>query len=285
MQLDELIIDPEFRNLVPPLSSAEYDLLEENIVAENRVIDPIIVWGNIIVDGHNRYSILQKHPEIPFEVFQKDFSDRDDAIVWICKNQIGRRNVDEVNWAILLGCAMEAQKRIDKSYVNYVNRDERGYFLPSESSQRTSDKIAEEYGTTRSAVERANRFVRGLQEIEQAIPGTTERIKRGELEVTKKDVMALTAMDNDEDKADAIRTIVAGKRIEPITRSHEIAEPYNVTDFRSELHRKAETLDKSLELTCCMVHPEMLETEEGRDALNDALLEITEVVKKYMAYC
>ena len=285
MQLDELIIDPEFRNLVPPLSSAEYDLLEENIVAENRVIDPIIVWGNIIVDGHNRYSILQKHPEIPFEVFQKDFSDRDDAIVWICKNQIGRRNVDEVNWAILLGCAMEAQKRIDKSYVNYVNRDERGYFLPSESSQRTSDKIAEEYGTTRSAVERANRFVRGLQEIEQAIPGTTERIKRGELEVTKKDVMALTAMDNDEDKADAIRTIVAGKRIEPITRSPEIAEPYNVADFRSELHRKAETLDKSLELTCCMVHPEMLETEEGRDALNDALLEITEVVKKYMAYC
>ena len=58
-RLPELVIDPEFESYVPPLTQEEFDLLEENILCMHRVMEPIIVWeGNIIVDGHNRLTLV-----------------------------------------------------------------------------------------------------------------------------------------------------------------------------------------------------------------------------------
>ena len=61
-----LKIDPEFQNQIPPLTDDEYKQLEENILKEGKLLSPLIVWNNTLVDGHNRYAILQKHPEIYF---------------------------------------------------------------------------------------------------------------------------------------------------------------------------------------------------------------------------
>ena len=69
----DLRIDPEFAEKIPPLSPEELEQLEANILAEGVVINPLIVWNGVIVDGHNRYRILQKHPEIAFQVYEKEF--------------------------------------------------------------------------------------------------------------------------------------------------------------------------------------------------------------------
>ena len=87
----DLIIDPEFRDLIPPLNEEELKLLEASIVADG-CESPLIVWNGVIVDGHNRYAICQKH-EIPFAIQEKDFSSRDDAMLWMLRNQLGRRNL------------------------------------------------------------------------------------------------------------------------------------------------------------------------------------------------
>ena len=63
-----LKIDPEFQNQIPPLTDDEYKQLEENILKEGKLLSPLIVWNNTLVDGHNRYAILQKHPEICYTV-------------------------------------------------------------------------------------------------------------------------------------------------------------------------------------------------------------------------
>lgn len=51
------------------------------------------MWGNTLIDGHNRYSICQKHG-IPFETMQKDFASRDDVMLWMIDTQFSRRNLD-----------------------------------------------------------------------------------------------------------------------------------------------------------------------------------------------
>ena len=51
------------------------------------------MWGNTLIDGHNRYSICQKHG-IPFETMQKDFASRDDVLLWMIDTQFSRRNLD-----------------------------------------------------------------------------------------------------------------------------------------------------------------------------------------------
>ena len=94
MDLNDLKIDPEFEEKIPPLTEDEFLLLEQNIVADGEVLDPLIIWNNTILDGHNRYRILKKHPEIPFKIFPKEFPDKYAAIAWICRNQqIGRAHV------------------------------------------------------------------------------------------------------------------------------------------------------------------------------------------------
>lgn len=90
--LHTLTIDPEFRDLIPPLTTEEFEMLEESIIA-NGCESPLIIWNGIIVDGHNRYAICHKHG-IPFMVQDKQFSEREAVIIWMLQNQLGRRNLN-----------------------------------------------------------------------------------------------------------------------------------------------------------------------------------------------
>ena len=49
-------IDDEFKNLIPLLTNEEFNQLEENILKEG-CREPIVLWNDTIVDGHNRYEI------------------------------------------------------------------------------------------------------------------------------------------------------------------------------------------------------------------------------------
>lgn len=53
MKLSQLKIDPEFQSKIPPLQ------FEQNIIAEGRLLNPIITWNGYILDGHTRYRILK----------------------------------------------------------------------------------------------------------------------------------------------------------------------------------------------------------------------------------
>lgn len=53
MKLTALKVDPEFQGKIPPLTFEELEQLEKNIVNDGKVINPIIVWNGLIVDGHN----------------------------------------------------------------------------------------------------------------------------------------------------------------------------------------------------------------------------------------
>lgn len=90
----QLNIDAEFQNLIPPLSDEEFRQLEENIKSEG-CRDALVIWQGIIVDGHNRYKICQEN-NLPFKTEEKEFISRDEVIEWILKNQLGRRNLNDL---------------------------------------------------------------------------------------------------------------------------------------------------------------------------------------------
>ena len=90
-------IDPEFKSLIPPLSPDEFQMLEENC-KNYRIRDALVVGvfpgsdGTVLIDGHNRYEIAKKN-NLAYEVKRIDFESREDAIDWIIRNQLGRRNI------------------------------------------------------------------------------------------------------------------------------------------------------------------------------------------------
>ena len=87
----ELIIDREYKELIPPLTPEERAGLETSLIAEG-CRDALVVWNGVIIDGHNRYEICKEHG-IEFKTIEKSFSDKDAAKVWIIENQFSRRNL------------------------------------------------------------------------------------------------------------------------------------------------------------------------------------------------
>ena len=116
----ELRIDPEFEGKIPPLTAEEFRQLEENILADGIVINPLIIWNGVIVDGHNRFHIIERHPEIQYTTHEKQFDDRYAVIAWICKNQLGRRNLTPEQKKYLLGKMHESRKKSQGSNNQYV---------------------------------------------------------------------------------------------------------------------------------------------------------------------
>lgn len=86
-------IDPEFKKLLFPLTDEEYIELEESLVKFG-CRKPLDVWEGILVDGHNRYEICNKL-RIPFKTQEIKLKDRDEAKLWIIRNQFARRNLNK----------------------------------------------------------------------------------------------------------------------------------------------------------------------------------------------
>ena len=114
----QLKIDREFESKIPPLTAEEFRQLEENIVTDGVVINPIITWNGIIVDGHNRFHILERHPEIKYTTHDKQFDDRFAVIAWICRNQLGRRNLTPEQKKYLIGKQYEAENNAKARTIN-----------------------------------------------------------------------------------------------------------------------------------------------------------------------
>ena len=98
-----MTIDPEFKALIPPLSQEEFEQLEANCLRDG-IRDNLIVWDNsgdfVLIDGHNRYEIAQKH-NLPYNHRRMEFPNREAVIEWIILNQFGRRNLSAYDRSIL----------------------------------------------------------------------------------------------------------------------------------------------------------------------------------------
>lgn len=121
-QLRAIAIDPEFEKVCPPLTEDEANRLEDNILADGEVTSPLIVWNGVLLDGHNRRRIILRHPELPFSIKEMSFANRYDAVAWICKNQLGRRNIAEQMRAYLIGMQYNAEKQSHGSVDRFQER-------------------------------------------------------------------------------------------------------------------------------------------------------------------
>ena len=192
-----LRIDPEFESRIPPLTDDEFQQLEENILADGVIISPIIVWDGVIIDGHNRFRIVEKHPHIEFTTCERNFNDRHEAIAWICKNQLGRRNLTFQQKKYLIGKQYESEKATHGGSRNVLH-DENGRFTTSSqvgnlrTDTKTCERIANENGISKNSVLRAEAFSKAVDIADEIDPGIRSDILAGKLKPTQKEVQALT---------------------------------------------------------------------------------------------
>ena len=197
-----LKIDPEFQSQIPPLTDDEFKQLEENILKEGKLISPLIIWGNTLVDGHNRYAILQKHPEIYFSTMPLRFENREEAVAWICRNQLGRRNFTPEQKKFLIGkqYSVEHRKPGGNGNNQYTTATQEAVqeelcqidtIPPTATDTSVRKQIATRNNVSESYVVRSEKFMRGVEIMEQMMPGTKEKILSGQFKVRDADMHRL----------------------------------------------------------------------------------------------
>lgn len=237
MEVVELKIDKEFREKIPPLTEAEFEQLRENILSDGEVYEPIVTWNGTIVDGHNRWRIIQEHPEIPFKVKEMDFADKWAAFEWMYKKQLGRRNLTEEQKSYMVGKMNEARK---KSIGNTTSeRGADGRFQSGqnvhngqqrENKDGTSAEIGKEFGMSGRTVRRNEKFAKGVDALRGQSNEAAEMVLMGKSNATKDEIAEL-ADKTEQEIAEAAKNIVDGK---PVIRKPKPMSP-QMKDFTKKL--------------------------------------------------
>ena len=251
--MDRLIIDPEFRDKIPPLTEDEFSLLEENILSDGAVFSPLIVWDGTILDGHNRYEIIQKHPELTYAVHRLSFANRYEALSWICKNQLGRRNLTPQQKKYLIGQRYEAEKMAHGGERVATVQNE-----PLPSSHKTRAQIANDTSTSESYVMRAGWYAQGVEAAEEALPGIKQEILTGAIKPTETAVAAVARAGPEE------RPKLAAALKKPRESGKSASEkPQPIYHKSAPASPRQSTLKQIREISAEMEHPKELVAEDS----------------------
>ena len=187
----QLRIDPEFESRIPPLTDDEFKQLEENILADGVIISPIVVWDGVVIDGHNRFRIVERHPHITFTTCERQFENRHEALAWICKNQLGRRNLTHQQKKYLIGKQYDSEKAShggDRKSAEVKSNGQNDQMI---LEQTTAKRIADENGIGERTVRRAAEYSRAVDLADAVEPGIRKEILSGAIKATDDEIKAL----------------------------------------------------------------------------------------------
>ena len=231
-----IVINEKFRTLIPPLNKAEYTELEKSLIKEG-CREPLITWNGYLIDGHNRYEICTRL-NIKYKVSNMPFESEEDAISWICSNQLGRRSISEETRKYLIGKRYEAEKIIGERRSNrginqYTPEQKRPVGRPASNDyrHRTADKLGKEYHVSHGTIKNYGSFSRVVDRIGERAPALATQILAGKVKISQKELTELVEMNDSE--MDAVTSSIS-ERGEYV--------PYNNT--RREIHeltKKTET--------------------------------------------
>lgn len=220
--IETLQINPKFEQIIPPLSDEEFTQLEANILKEGRLINPIVVWNDTIIDGHNRYKIIQKHSEIDYSLYNISFEDEYGAMAWICNNQLGRRNLTEQYQRYLRGKRYNIERNMEIFKGNQytpLNESGCGENRHNQKEGRTRNRIAKELGVSEWAIRSAADYAAGIDIVGEISPRLKHDILTGQLNPQKKDVEAIARLPVEKRK-EAVELLLIPK---DERKSHELA--------------------------------------------------------------
>ncbi len=212
-------INQELKAYIDPLTPDEYASLEQSLLAEG-CRDALVLWGDVLVDGHNRYEICRKH-NIEFRTVQnRSFKSMDDVRLWMIDNHLGRRSVSDYQRGVLAlrkktileaRAGATAGAPADPDTPQAAAPGPQGDGGGSDSGNTPVPGHAHTMALTRAALARAARLSSNtLGQIEQihnaAAPELVDAVKRGEVSINA--AAAVSALP----QAAQVAAVVAGKQ-------------------------------------------------------------------------
>jgi transcriptional regulator with XRE-family HTH domain len=239
MRNKKLLIDPEFKALIPPLPEEEYAALEQSI-ERHGCRDPLVVWEGILVDGHSRFEICNHIGKGFKTVPLLRVDTREGAMAWMLDNQLARRNVNDFQRselalkkeALLAAVAAKKQKK------GISQNEDLSTNLSKGSAMDTRRDLAKAAGVSEGTLAKVKKIKTS------AIPELVEKVRSGEVKIDvaaqvaklpKEEQATLVAAGKDAMKAAAKEVRQASKQ--KLSAAHEIARETeeSITNPKSEI--------------------------------------------------
>jgi ParB-like chromosome segregation protein Spo0J len=179
--MTDLRINERFELACPPLSEDEFARLEALIIKDGVIINPILIWGDVIIDGHNRYHIAKKYG-IAFTTSELNFESDEEAIAWIKENAISQRNLNDYQKSVLV-LSLEsyykakAKERQRLSEGRGVKKGVQKSAHVNEDTGKVRDKLAEKAGVSHDTISKV-KFIEA-----NADEGIREQLAAGDISI------------------------------------------------------------------------------------------------------
>ena len=208
--LVKMKINPEFKALIPSMKDEEYSQLEENILQDG-IREPISIWQDFIIDGHNRFEIAKKH-ELEYATVEYTFDDESDVKIWIIKNQFGRRNLSSYERSVL---ALELKPLIaEKAKVN-MSDGGKGSAISPDLRIDTRKELSIVAGVSDNTISKVEKIERS------ATPEIKQLVKNGDISVNQ---AAKIAEFNPEKQKEIAPLLEVGASIDKIIAKPHVAQ-------------------------------------------------------------
>ena len=154
LKLDDIIINPEYEEIIPPLTDDEFERLK-NSIAEVGLYEPIVInTERVILDGHHRFKACKEAGVLPrFTI--KSFDTKIAEEIYVIETNVIRRQLNQYQ-ATILGLKLEDKYSIQAKERQGTRTDLTSVSFGTEVDfTRTDEKAANAVGLKRSTFTRA----------------------------------------------------------------------------------------------------------------------------------
>jgi hypothetical protein len=183
----QIKINDVLRDYIDPLTEAERDSLERSLLTEG-CRDALVLWNDVLVDGHNRYAICQKHG-IPFKVTQNtSFTSMEDVMLWMIDNHLGRRSVSDFQRGVLALRKKDILAQFAEHEAARLKAEDAAIAPPEQTEAEAEGTPVAKVRTSREDIARAARVSSNtLTQIEKiqksATPELVEAVRAGTISI------------------------------------------------------------------------------------------------------
>jgi hypothetical protein len=254
-----ITILPELQALIPPLQSSEQEQLEANIRKEG-CREALLIWQttqglidvtddstplNILIDGHNRYSICAKN-NIDFKVILREFPTLQAVRDFMIDNQLGRRNLSPEQMSYLRGLKYRSERqaagRPSQDGVS-VDQDKQ----ETKVAERTQDRLAKAFNVSPRTIHRDREYSEGLDKL---TPELKQDILKGKQKIPKEVIRAVGRTVSEEPLPLSLPDVLAFNELGSGDSMKKNAGVYDISNeypsIINEIAQKASVLDPTL---------------------------------------
>ncbi|MCW0410352.1 plasmid replication/partition related protein [Xanthomonas sacchari] len=272
-----IVVKEDLKAYIDPLTADEYAALERSLLAEG-CRDALVLWGDILVDGHNRYGICQKHG-LPFQTVQNTrFQSLQDVHLWMIDQHLGRRSVSDFQRGVLALRKREilAERRASAAAVDAPAADATD---PDAAGEAANDTDTPPWADAPAPLSRAelarvarlsNSQVVQIEKIQkQAAAEVVEAVKSGAISINA--AAAVASLPEEEQRAAAMagkdELKQAAKRARESKRKPKQTQ---AADVDTDAHADAQVQDAAGDATMAL-RQRVAELEAENQALREEL--------------